>query len=107
MRLDKRVVLQAKSSARDSLNKKVDSWNNVIPGDGKMWARVTDITGRQFVTAGAMQNAVQTEIVIRRRAGVVPSMRVLHVGTVYDIQAVLERDRHWTILMCTKGLSNG
>jgi SPP1 family predicted phage head-tail adaptor len=98
---------RSKSSTRDSLNKKIGAWTNVLPGDGKMWARITDITGRQFVTAGATQNAVQTEIVIRRRAGVVPSMRVLHGAVVYDIQAVLERDRQWLVLMCTKGLSNG
>jgi SPP1 family predicted phage head-tail adaptor len=105
--LDKKVVLQVKSAARDALNKRIDAWVNVLAGDGTTWARIADVTGRQFVAAGGTQNAVQTEILIRHRAGVLPSMRVLHGATVYDIQAVLERDRHWLALMCTKGLSNG
>jgi SPP1 family predicted phage head-tail adaptor len=105
--LDKRVVLQAQSTARDALNKQVNTWANVLPGDGRIWARITDITGRQYVAAGGTQNAVQTEIVIRRRAGVLPNMRVQHGAVVYDIQAVLERDNTWTTLMCTKGVSHG
>jgi SPP1 family predicted phage head-tail adaptor len=105
--LDKRVVLQVKSGARDSLNKLTNTWANVLPGAGEIWAAITDLSGHQYVVAGAQQNAVQTQIKIRRRAGVVPSMRVLHGATVYDIQAVLERDRHWLVLMCTKGLTNG
>jgi SPP1 family predicted phage head-tail adaptor len=108
--LDKRVLLQAKGAARDALNKPLkgaDNWVNALPGDGKIWARITDITGRQYVAAGGNQNAVQTEILIRRRAGVLPSMRVLHGPVAYDIEAVLERDQRWTVLMCTKGLPRG
>jgi SPP1 family predicted phage head-tail adaptor len=105
--LDKRITLQVKSGARDGLNKLTNDWVNVLTGDGKLWASITDLTGNQFVVAGGTQNAVQTQIRIRRREGVLPSMRVLHGATVYDIQAVLERDRHWLILMCKKGLTNG
>jgi SPP1 family predicted phage head-tail adaptor len=108
--LDKRVLLQAKGTARDALNKPIksaDNWVNVLPGDGKIWARITDITGRQYVAAGGTQNPVQTEILIRRRVGITASMRVVYAGVVYDIQAPLERDAHWMVLMCTKGLTNG
>ncbi|QJE03048.1 phage head closure protein [Massilia forsythiae] len=105
--LDKRVTLQARSGTRDGLNAPARSWANVLGGDGKMWAWVRDITGRQYVAAGGTQNTVQTEIGIRRRAGVLPSMRVLHGGFTYDIQAVLEHDRNWLILMCKKGPANG
>jgi SPP1 family predicted phage head-tail adaptor len=105
--IDKRVILQAKSAARDALNKQVNEWANVLPGDGAIWASIIDITGHQYLAAGGTQNAVQTQIKIRRRAGVVPSMRILHGTAVYDIKVVLERDRTWTFLMCTKGVSNG
>lgn len=103
--LDKQVALQARSGARDSLNKLTNDWVNV-PGADKVWAAITDLTGHQYVVAGGKQNPVQTQIKIRRRAGVTASMRVLHGDVVYGIDAVLERDRHWTILMCTKGLPN-
>lgn len=105
--LDKRVALQVRSSARDALNKPVNAWINVLPGDGKVWARIQDISGRQYVAAGGKQNEVVTEITIRYRAGVTASMRVLHGVVIYDIEAVLERDRHWLVLMCKKGVSDG
>jgi SPP1 family predicted phage head-tail adaptor len=105
--LDKRVALQSRSGARTALNEPMGDWVNVVAGDGKTWARITDISGRQYVAAGGMQNSVQTEILIRHRAGVLPSMRVLHGEVAYDIQAVLERDRRWLSLMCTKGVSDG
>jgi len=105
--LDKRVKLQARSAGRTALNAPTEIWANVLPGDGKMWASVKDISGRQFVAAGGIQNQVQTEIGIRRRAGVLPSMRILHGGFVYDIQAVLERGPDWLALMCKKEVFNG
>jgi len=100
--LNKRVTLQARGLDRTSLNAPGKAWRNVVPGDGKVWASIKDISGRQFVAAGGTQNQVQTEITIRRRAGVLPSMRILHGGFVYDIQAVLERGSGWLILMCKK-----
>lgn len=105
--LDKRVALQIRSGARDALNKRIDTWVNVPPGDGKVWARIQDISGRQYVAAGAKQNEVVTEITIRHRPGVAASMRVLHADVAYDIEAVLERDRNWLVLMCKKGVSDG
>lgn len=105
--LDKQVVLQVRSTVRDELNKQSQDWVNVLPGAGTMWAAITDLTGHQYVAAGGKQNPVQTQIKIRHRDGVTPSMRVVHGTVVYGIDAVLERDRHWMILMCTKGVPNG
>jgi SPP1 family predicted phage head-tail adaptor len=100
--LDKQVILQAKTGGRDALNAPTSTWADVLPGDGKTWAWIKDLTGRQYVAAGGNKNEVQTEIGIRRRAGVVPDMRVVHGGFAYEIDAVLERDNDWTILMCRK-----
>lgn len=105
--LDKRVTLQQRGAGRTALNAPTKDWVNVLPGDGKMWAWVKDLSGRQFVAGGGTQNQVQTEIGIRRRAGVTPDMRILHGGFAYDIQAVLEHDRSWLILMCKKVVFNG
>jgi SPP1 family predicted phage head-tail adaptor len=105
--LDKQVVLQTKTAGRDALNAPTTAWANVLPGDGKLWAWIKDISGRQYVAGGGTQNPVLTEIGIRRCAGVLPSMRILHGGFVYDIQEVLERDNHWIILMCKKEVLNG
>jgi SPP1 family predicted phage head-tail adaptor len=106
--LDKRVTLQRLVDGKDSSGAITQVWANVVTaGDGKVWARVRDMTGRQFVAAGATQNAVSTEIRIRQRAGVIPKMRVLYGAGIYDIEAALGRDGRWIDLMCTQGLNNG
>jgi SPP1 family predicted phage head-tail adaptor len=106
--LNKRVTLQRHVQSKDASGALVMVWVNVIPaGDGKLWARVRDMTGRQFVAASATQNSVTTEIRIRLRDGVHAKMRVLHRQEIYDIEAVLERDDRWLDLMCTQGLNNG
>jgi SPP1 family predicted phage head-tail adaptor len=106
--LDKRVTLQQKVAGQDPTGAPLTGWENVITtGDGKLWANIRDLSGHQFVVARAGQNATSTTIRIRKRAGVVPAMRVLHGADVYDIEAVLERDNTWLDLMCAKGLSSG
>ena len=108
--LDKRVTLQQRGAGKDASGAIMQggSWVNVIStGDGTVWARVRDMTGRQFIAATATQNAVTTEIRIRKRNGIAAKMRVLFGADVYDIEAVLVRDNRWIDLMCTKGLSNG
>lgn len=106
--LDKRVTLQHHIEGKDASGARTQVWANVIAaGDGKVWARVRDMTGRQFVAAKAIQNSVSTEIRIRMRDGVEAKMRIVYRQKIYDIEAVLERDGRWLDLMCTQGLNNG
>jgi SPP1 family predicted phage head-tail adaptor len=106
--LDKRITLQQLGAAVNELNESTEAWVNLIPtGDGKLWARVRDMSGRQYIAATANQNVVMTEIRIRKRDGVVEKMRALHRDDIYDIEAVLERERGWLDLMCTRGQNNG
>jgi uncharacterized phiE125 gp8 family phage protein/SPP1 family predicted phage head-tail adaptor len=108
--LNKRVTLQQRGAGKDSTGSIVQGsgWVNVIgTGDGKVWARVRDITGRQFVAAAATQNGVTTEIRIRRRLGITAKMRVLFGQDIYDIEAVLAPNDRWLDLMCARGVNNG
>jgi SPP1 family predicted phage head-tail adaptor len=106
--LNKRVTLQQRGAGKDSSGAATHGWTNIIgTGDGKVWARVRDMTGRQFIASTATQNEVTTEIRIRIRHGIAEKMRVLVGAEIYDIQAVLTRDDRWIDMMCTKGLSNG
>ena len=105
--LKRRVVLQRHAVTLNALNESVGGWVNVLAGDGKVWAALNDVTGRQFVAAGGKQNEVTTTITIRKREGVDASMRVLHGDVVYDITAVLQRRDHFMDLICTRGTNNG
>ena len=103
-RLDKRVTLQELAVDQDEAGQPTDTWTNVIAdGDGKLWAEIRDVTGREFVAAGATQNEVHTKITIRHRAGVLPKMRALHGADVYSIEAVLGQDQRTLVLMCSRG----
>lgn len=72
-----------------------------------LWAKIDDMTGRQYIAASATQNPVITRIRIRYRPGITPSMRVIEGADIYDIDAVLGQDRRWLDLMCTRGINRG
>jgi SPP1 family predicted phage head-tail adaptor len=48
-------------------------------------------------------------VVIRYRSGVLPAMRVIYQGRVFDIQSVIDVDtQHRRLaLMCSEGLNQG
>jgi len=107
-RLNKRVLLQQLVKGKSTTGAPTEVWENVIKtGDGKVWAGIRDLTGRQFVAAGGTQNEVQTEIEIRYRPGIVEAMRVLHGADVYDIKAVLDQKGKALLLMCARGVNRG
>jgi len=103
-RLNKRVALQQLVKGKTPSGAPTEVWENVIKtGDSKIWAGKRELTGRQYVAAGGTQNAVQAEWEIRRRAGVVPAMRLVYGADIYDIEAVLEQQDGSLKLMCSKG----
>lgn len=106
--LDKRVTLQQRGTTQDDTGAEIPGWTNVVTtGDGKVWANIYDMTGRQYIAARAEQNSVVTKITIRRGNGVTAKMRVLHGVDIYDIEAVLLVGKDFLALMCLKGASNG
>lgn len=107
-RLNKRVALQQLVKGKAAGGAPTEVWENVIKaGDGKIWAGIRDLTGRQYMAAGGTQNSVQTEIEIRHRVGVIPAMRVVHGADIYDIEAVLDQQGRALKLMCSKGVNRG
>ena len=99
VRLNKRIRIQAPATGQDEYGEPLAGWVDVA----QVWAEVMDLTGRQYVAAGATQNTVQTTVAIRYRAGIDAGMRVLHGADVYDIEAVLGQDRRELKLMCKRG----
>jgi len=105
---NQRVTLQALVAGQDAYGSPSTTWENVVSsGDGALFASVDDLTGREFMNAGGTQNAVTTKIKIRYRPGVVATMRALHGGNIYNIEAVLGQDRHTLLLMCSRGANLG
>ncbi|MDN2699266.1 phage head closure protein [Janthinobacterium sp. SUN073] len=105
LRLDKRVTIQVQAAGQDAAGQPLPAgWVNLmLDGDGKVWAGIRDINGREFAAAGATQNQVVSTITIRYRAGIEAKMRILHGSLVYNIEAVLGQDGRTLALMCSKG----
>ena len=96
--LNKRVTIQSPSTTQDTNGEPIAGWTDVAT----VWASIVDITGREYLAAGGTQNQAQTKIAIRYRAGVVPSMRVLHDAVAYNIESVLGQDKKTLLLMCSR-----
>lgn len=104
--LDKRITIEAPAAGQDAFGEPSTTWTTVAP----MWASLKDLTGREFLAAAAVQNAVQTKITIRypgNAVTILPGMRVVHGADVYNIEAVLGQDKVMRVLMCSKGVNSG
>lgn len=102
-RLNRRVVIQAKSATRDEYGAEVTTWTPWKT----VWAHVRPLTGSAYLQASqrTVEALVSAEIVIRFLTGIEPDrMRVLHGSDVYEIESVMHRDerRRETVLMVRK-----
>ena len=97
-RLNKRVLIQSPATGQDATGEPTTGWTDVAT----VWASIVDVSGREYVAAGGTQNSAQTKITIRYRAGIVPSMRVVHGSDAYNVEAVLGQDRRGLLLMCSR-----
>ncbi len=87
----------------------------MLPGWVPVWenvaASVEPLSARDLIAAQAGQSEVSGRMVIRYRAGVLPTMRILHRGDVYNIQGQPMPDpvsglEYLTILVA-KGVNDG
>ena len=101
-----RITIQVRSSADNAAGEPVLGWIDFATA---IYANVTDMSGKEYVSGQTILNAVTTTIVIRYRAGVTAAMRVISRGVTYNIQAVLEPEnkRREMHLMCMRNVSNG
>lgn len=80
----------------------VDQWVEAFT----VWGAVEPLTGREYLTSAEFRPGVSTRIRVRWRDDLDASLRVLHAGVVYDIQAVLPvMGLHQeALLMCGSGI---
>jgi SPP1 family predicted phage head-tail adaptor len=106
-KLRHRIDIQSLEHQIDSdTGARLDVWTTFV---AKEPAAIAPLSGREFIAAQAIQSGVSTRITIRKRDGIVPSMRILHNDTIYNILSVLPDptlERHLTIL-CDSGFNDG
>lgn len=107
-----RVDVQQLTTEQDSdTGAAEESWLSIMPvgTEGTMPARIEAVTGKEFVSAQAVQAQVTTRIKVRYWPGIEPRMRVVHDGLAYNIVAVLPDLTQQRVLnlMCESGVNNG
>ena len=96
--LDQRVTVERFTSTEDELGQPIESWAPLFT----CWAAVEPLTGREYIAASAAVSEVTARIRMRFRPWMTAEDRVIHDGTVYQIQSVIDvrsenRELH---LMC-------
>lgn len=102
--LNRRITIQRRGTAEDS-------WGTPTPGPenwvevGKAWAGIKTLSGLGAIKADAQASTVKVSIRVRWRTDLAAGMRVLHGGTVYDVEAVLPdvAGREHVDLVCEVG----
>ena len=97
--LNRRIIIQRPSSTQDAWGQQINAWIDVC----SVWASLSDISGKEYVSASAERSEISTRIIIRKRSGITAAMRIIHGDEIYNILAVLNNDRnHLLQLMCKR-----
>ncbi len=97
-RLRHRVTIQQPVVAVNGYGERITTWSTVAT----VWAAVEPLRGREFFDAEQVQAEISHRVIMRYRAGMESTMRllyatrVLHIGTIIDVD---ERHRELQ-LMC-------
>ena len=101
------VELQAKQQTQDATTgEMVTSWAKVAT----LWAAVEPLSAREFIAAQAGQSQITARIVIRYRANVDATMRIVYRGKIYNIHGVLpdmDSGLEYLTLPVSEGVNDG
>ena len=84
-RLNRRVTLQRQETARDAVGQAKPLWTDVA----MVWAAVLPLRGREYFESAKVNSEITVRIIIRYRADVKPSWRVVSGGNGYDIVEII------------------
>lgn len=107
-RLRHLVTFQSLVGTQDVDGQMVPSWVDAFPVP--LSAEITALSGQALIAAQAEQSKVSTRIKVRYRPGFVSSMRGVHRGTIYNIEAVIpdpDSGVQWLTLLCSSGVNAG
>ena len=105
-KLRRRIEIQRRTATQDDYGQPLTTWTTEITTQ----AEFEPLNGRELVAAQAVQSEVTHTVTIRYRAGISPSMRVVHRGILYGIEAVVPDQTsgvRYLTLMCTDGVNQG
>jgi SPP1 family predicted phage head-tail adaptor len=101
------VTFETPREDQDADGQPVPGW---VYAFGPVPAEIAALSGGELLAAQAEHSHVSTRIKVRYREGITPQMRIYHLGTVYNILAVIPdpfSGIQWVTLLCESGLSDG
>ena len=97
--LDQRIVIERLQGGVDELGQPLpDTWAPLFT----CWAAVEPLTGREYIAAQAAVSEVTAKIRMRFRPWMTAQDRVIHNGTIYGIESLIDvrSDHRELVLMC-------
>ena len=96
--LDQRVTVERYTSTEDELGQPIQSWAPLFT----CWAAVEPLTGREYLAAQAAVSEVTARIRMRFRPWMTAQDRVIHNGTIYQIESLIDvrSENRELVLMC-------
>lgn len=106
-RLRHRIDIYQKVTVQDSTGDPVPSW---VLWAEKVAAEVAPLSAREFLGQNQILAQATAKILIRYRAGIDPTMRISHNGTIYNILGVLpdpDSGLDYMLLPASRGTNEG
>lgn len=96
--LDQRVTVERFTSTEDELGQPIETWAPLFT----CWAAVEPLTGREYLAAAALVSEVTARIRMRFRPWMTAQDRVVHNGTTYGIESMVDvrSGNRELVLMC-------
>jgi SPP1 family predicted phage head-tail adaptor len=107
-RLRHRVTFEQFVSELDSDGNEVGLWQPAF--DRPLSAEIWPMSGRELLAAEAVASKLSTRITVRWRREFKASMRALHRGAVYNVEAVVPDPKSgvgYCTLLCSSGVNEG
>lgn len=84
-KLNHRVRLESLETSQDANGETVETWTH----QGDVWANVSPVSGKEFISSAAMQSQIVARITVRYRSDIQATWRILFRNRYYNIEAVL------------------
>jgi SPP1 family predicted phage head-tail adaptor len=91
-----RAELQAKTMAPDGSGGYTTTWTK----SRDLWCQIRPLSGVQRLEAMRRQSSVTHEIYARYAADIAPTMRIVHGGVAYNIEAVWSPEERKEFVHC-------
>lgn len=105
-KLRHRVVVEEQVTVINSFGESDTDWAPFA----NVWAAIEPLSAREFLAASQVQSAVTCKIIMRNLPGLLPSMRILHRGKVYNIAGILTdpvSGLEYATIPCSEGVNEG